>query len=84
MQHANQVPYEGGPAKLAEDLGNLRYDALAAFLVLLAAKIDLDGDADLGRNRHQLATELKAAADHITQAWKICKPFMSSSDSPPP
>jgi hypothetical protein len=76
IEHTNDIPYEGGYPKLADDLGNLRYDALADFLELLAAKIDRDAAADAGRGRQQLAAELKDAAEHIARAWRICKPFM--------
>jgi hypothetical protein len=76
IEHSKDIPYEGGYPKLADDLGNLRYDALAEFLELLAAKIDRDAGADAGRGRAQLAAELQAAAERIARAWRICKPFM--------
>ncbi len=70
-------------AELVEDIGNLRYDALAEFLRLLSAKVALDGAQDAGRGRAQLASalqgsaaELTASADKIQKAWRIAKPFM--------
>ena len=44
MIHKDQIDgYEGSPADLAEAIGDLKYDALANFLALLAAKIEKDG-----------------------------------------
>lgn len=68
---------------LAEQLGDLRYDALAGFLQAMSDKMRKDGDADLGRQRknlarelHTSADELQAAGEAITRAWKLCAPFM--------
>jgi len=68
---------------LAEELGDLRYDALADFLQAMSDKMCKDGDADLGRERGKLArelyisaNELQAASEAITRAWGICAPFM--------
>lgn len=77
MIHKTDINYEGGFNALAEDLGNLTYDSLGIFLEKLAAKIDKDGDADAERNRPQLSQELKSAARHIANAWKICEPYMT-------
>lgn len=70
---------------LANELGNLRYDALAEFLDLLSNKIRLDGIADENRGRNKLANQLKNAAENlknavnsIEEAWRICKPYMDS------
>jgi hypothetical protein len=69
MKHETDL--EGGLPKLAEDIGNLRYDALAGFLRLLAEKLRKDSEADKGRGRPQLAKSLADAADAIPIAWKI-------------
>lgn len=84
MTHHEAVQnYTGSLAELAEDVGNLRYDALADFLRLLSAKVAQDAEKDAGRGRAQLASalqgstaELTAAAEKIEKAWRIAKPFM--------
>ncbi len=84
MKHTHSVvPYQGAHDQLAEDLGNLYYDALAEFLALFAAKIARDAEADRGRGRPKLAGELgacaehlDAAARHIQAAWDICQPHV--------
>lgn len=69
--------------KLAEEIGDLRYDALAEFLGLLAAKMQNDGDKDKSRGRTQLAESLHTCADRLTaarsaidKAWRISEPYM--------
>jgi hypothetical protein len=84
MQHANYVErYPGTHAELADELGNLRYDALATFLSALAAKLEVDSLQDAARGRKKLAAALHAAsvevadaAGAITKAWEICEPHM--------
>lgn len=61
-------------------MGNLRYDSLAQFLSLLSKKIEQDGDADLGRNRRKLAGHLRVAAEEVSRAWLVCKPFMTETE----
>ncbi len=87
MKHARTVNrYTGTPEQLAEDIGNLYYDALAEFLRLFSDKLARDAIADHGRGRPKLANELEAgakhlaaAAQHIESAWRICKPYVSST-----
>ncbi len=89
MTHRENVErYAGTLAELAGDLGDLRYDALAAFLRALAEKIDADGQADAGRGRPRLATALRgagasiaSAADDVERAWSICSPYMQADES---
>ncbi|MCI0702131.1 MAG: hypothetical protein L0241_13695 [Planctomycetia bacterium] len=84
MKHVDHIErYPGTLLELAEELGNLRYDALAAFLVALAAKLGTDAVQDTERGRTHLATELRAAsgalsaaASAIDKAWTICEPHM--------
>jgi hypothetical protein len=92
MEHTESVKrYDSSPEQLAEDLGNLYYDALAEFLALFATKMARDAAADLGRGRPKLAAELEAcaghldaAAQHIQTAWAICAPHVAiEPDSPP-
>lgn len=74
--HDKDIIYDGGYAKLAEDIGNLRYDSLGNFLKLLANKINGDADKDKSNGRRRLANELYAAASHIDNAWTISAPYM--------
>ncbi len=84
MVHREDVGrYPGTLDQLAVEVGDLRYDALAAFLHALAAKLDRDGRADAGRGRHKLAAALQAASVSIASAttdvelaWSICAPRM--------
>lgn len=84
MIHKSTVEnYTGSMEALAEEIGNLKYDALAAFLALLANKIQYDGEKDKERNRIKLsnnlfqsAEKLKESKVFIDKAWKICEPFM--------
>jgi hypothetical protein len=92
MIHQDRVEqYPGDLAALAEDVGNLKYDALAEFLRLLSAKIDGDAAKDQARGRVRLAAALRSAAGRIgsaevpvEHAWKISKPFMSGDPVLPP
>jgi hypothetical protein len=75
--------YPGTLAELAGELGDLRYDALAAFLHALGDKLAADAAADAARGRPSLAAELtggaaglKAAAARIERAWAISAPHM--------
>jgi len=75
--------YEGSSEDLAEAIGDLKYDALANFLALLAAKIQKDGGKDRSRGRVQLASSLEKSAQHLLAAksnrdiaWKISAPYM--------
>lgn len=68
---------------LAEQVGNLRYDALVEFFGYLSAKMERDAEADLGRGRSKLALclsntsiYLDKAKRSIDAAWKICEPHM--------
>jgi ubiquinone biosynthesis protein UbiJ len=82
MKHTkNREKYDGNLTELAEDLGNLRYDALAEFLGRLSAKIAADGAKDAARGRHHLGKCLQESSERIAeamrpmeQAWRICEP----------
>lgn len=84
MKHTNVVlHFSGTSAQLAEEMGDLYYDALAELLALLAEKISADSLADHGRGRPKLAGERSACADHlqiasqhIQSAWMICAPHV--------
>lgn len=84
MIHRDNIErYPGTLAELVEEVGNLRYDALALFLRSLAAKLESDATADADRGRTRLAAclrhgaaEITDAATAIEEAWEICAPRM--------
>ncbi len=86
MIHPQNVEkYAGDLTELAEDIGNLKYDALAEFLHALSAKIEKDGAKDKARGRIQLSSSLHACSAHLSeaalsieQAWRISKPYMTA------
>ena len=74
--------YSGTMEELAEEIGNLKYDALSEFLNLLANKIESDGYKDKSRNRiklskhlHDCSNKLKECKYSIDKAWIICEPY---------
>ncbi len=85
MDHRTQVErYPDTLSQLANDVADLRYDALAEFLTALADKLHRDSVADAQRSRHQLAASLQSASDstsaaahEIQKAWGICERFMA-------
>lgn len=76
--------YDGSLEELAEDIGNLRYDALEHFLITLSNKLAKDSFADKERSRPRLANALASASSQIlhstnsiSEAWDISKPYMN-------
>lgn len=88
MQHKTYIEkYNGSLETLAEEIGNLRYDALANFLRCLSIKIAQDGEKDYSRNRVKLAAcleecsrELSEAAVAIKKAWDISSPYCQDNN----
>jgi hypothetical protein len=84
MQHADRIErYPGALAELADELGDLRYDALASFLAALAEKFEDDSRQDSARGRKKLAAALHTASEGVSdaaaaiaKAWAICEPHM--------
>jgi hypothetical protein len=84
MIHRESIErYPGTLAELADELGDLRYDALALFLRALARKLQADAIVDTSRGRLQLAGALRdgaagvsAAAVEVERAWAISAPHM--------
>jgi hypothetical protein len=83
MHRENIERFPGTLAELAGEVGDLRYDALAAFLRALSAKLAADAAADAGRGRPRLAAALRggaagvaAAAAEVERAWAISAPHM--------
>lgn len=79
MIHKTSIDYEGGVKKLAEDLGDLRYDVLSEFLYALAAKLSKDGHKDKAAGRDKISMEIHYAASSVQNAWKIAKPYMDEN-----
>jgi hypothetical protein len=85
--HSDHIKgYNGTVYDLANDIGDLKYDALHEFLEALTLKLRKDSEADTGRGRNHLASSLSRASDkisdasvHIDMAWEISKPFMNSN-----
>jgi hypothetical protein len=87
--HKTEIDYEGGLEKLANDIGDLQYDALEEFLDKLSNKLREDALADYNRNRKQLSFCLNSAhyfirlaKNQIKNAWKISKPYMELNNGP--
>jgi hypothetical protein len=84
MKHSSTVRnFTGTSVQLAEEIGDLYYNALAELLGQLAAKMAADSAADSRRGRPRLAGELaacaehlKVASQHIQSAWAICAPHV--------
>lgn len=83
MKHKTEIDGYKTMVELCEEIGNLRYDALADFLSLLDSKLSKDGVADFGRGRLKLGGALieasegiRKARDSIRTAWKISAPHM--------
>lgn len=71
--------------QLVEEVGDLRYDALCEFFVLLSQKLKRDGAKDLSRGRSRLGSALVNAGkaldqvgEHINTAWQISKPYLKN------
>lgn len=83
MVHKASIKYYPDLESLAGEIGDLRYDALEAFLHHLALKLKKDSEADAKRGRPQLASNLMNASNfletsaiEIGRAWKICAPYL--------
>ncbi len=88
MAHAREVEhYEGQLAPLAEAVGQLAYDQLAAFLGYLAKELADQSEADVGRGRQRLSHEIGEAQGllqfviaHVDEAWRISAPHMTPEE----
>lgn len=88
MQHKTHIEYKNGLEDLVNDIGDLRYDTLETFIILLSEKIKNDSILDAARGRKNLALSLEKtsqslheAAVHMKEAWRISKPFMKEDGS---
>jgi hypothetical protein len=90
MIHRENIErYPGTLTELAGEIGDLRHDALARFLLALASKLEADADADAGRGRPRLAAALRgsaagvaAATTEVERAWAISAPHMGHPPHP--
>ena len=87
MKHDIHIKDYDSLKDLAEDIGNLRYDALQLLLEELTNKLERDYEADKGRGYDQLACGLyqicsafRWAARSAEKVWKISKPKMKPED----
>jgi len=88
MEHKSWIKnYESDFERLAEEIGDLRYDSIADFLLLLSQKIEKDGGKDRARGRVKLANALDETAKHLKEgsesvmdAWRICESYMFPKD----
>lgn len=88
MKHQTQINGFESLEVLAEQIGNLRYDALIEFMTGLEKKLMRDSLADNERGRPMLSMHLHRARYSIGEArvemeraWKICEPYMREPDN---
>ena len=86
MEHKTHIPHYPEHKQLAEEIGNLRYDALAEFFVALQNKMIEDEKADEKRKRMKLSSalynihyNLKWCITAAKKAWEISKPYMKDN-----
>jgi hypothetical protein len=80
-EHAVTVTgYKGDLQQLAQEIGRLRYDALACFLQALADEMARQAAADHKRARVQLALKLEGLVKELLAAgmtthdvWQLCR-----------
>ncbi len=82
--HLTCVPrYPGTLEELANEIGNLRYDALIVFVNALRSNLHQQSLNDFERGRTQLsmtledaACDLQSASTSLQKAWRISEPYM--------
>ena len=69
--------------KQAKEIAGLRYEQVAYFIECLEENIRREAEKDEDKGRLKLASTLFDASDnleiarkYVSQAWKICKPYM--------
>ncbi len=83
-KHTDSITHFGNDFKaLAEEIGDLRYDAMYDFFVELSLKIARDAKKDRSGGREELASKLtwlsikiSECTPEVTAVWNICKPYM--------
>lgn len=86
--HRKDVHGETDMQHLAEEIGNLHYEVLAAFLYKLSRKLLDDAKKDFAADRKVLGKKLLDASlsthdahVHIYNAWVICQPHMLTNEA---
>ena len=86
MNHKTNIEHYPDHKILAEEIGNLRYDALQELFHELKLKFMKDSNDDLKRKRPKLSGELATISARMRNAeraaeksWEICKPFMEKN-----
>ncbi len=84
IKHKTEIP-NYSLEELAEKVGDLRYDSLEQFLLLLSNKIISDSLSDKRGGREKLASHLLdtsnallEASTHIKNSWNISRKHMSN------
>ena len=87
MKHKTHIEHYPDNKTLAEDIGNLRYDALQELFHELKLKFMRDSENDKKKKRPKLSDELltisarmRNAERAAEKAWDICKPYMEKQD----
>lgn len=84
MTHPQNIKgYSGSLEELATAIGNLEYSSVELFLGELSKDIERQADADTRKGRRKLsgklydvARGLDYARRQMSEAWKICEPYM--------
>jgi hypothetical protein len=75
-KHHKEVAGISDMKQLAEQVGDLHYEALSEFMAHLSDKIRLDATKDRTAGRLILARHLGNAQKHIQMAWELSRPYM--------
>jgi len=80
MKHKKTIDkYNGDISELVNDIGDLHYDTLKDFLLLLSVKLEKDSIKDNKNNKPQLSNTLKNASNSIYDSYlHICDSFIIS------
>jgi len=87
-KHKKEVEkYNGSMKDLVNDIGNLHYNSLKEFLLMLSLKIKEDSKNDKKGGRCKLSDVLLKSSEHlyksyefINDAWLISEPFMKKEN----
>ena len=87
-KHTDQITGFGSDMeKLAEEIGDLRYDTMFELFRHLSSKIGKDSIKDReGGRKHladalaQLSTRLALCTHDTSRIWDICKPYMEEKN----
>ena len=84
-KHKNNVNGYTNP-QLAEEIGNLHYGSAIELFNALSKKFEMDSETDKSNGREKLASNLlkiaflfKDIEIEMSEAWKICEPYMKEN-----